>query len=278
MSGILFLNHNDFEVKKGDRGDMMTLKYEKHGLTLVLFYSKELPSCEYLMIRFKQLPGLINGCNFAMVNMNKNMELVNMSRNTIAPITYVPDLTLFVNGCPFIRYDGEQEIEAIRKFLEDIYEKIKKLQFTNTASSAPAHHPNRAAAMRPDQVEFNTPSPSSYGHTNTTSSMNQNQFYPQSAPPLATNPINYQNGSSQYMQQPQSSALGHPMTPAQFDRTFPQQGSQNPQQSIRVQDGYVSEKTRQPAIPAYTVGVPKSSDPKRSYKTFDSAYTTITHA
>jgi len=231
MSGILFLNHNDFEVKKGEKGDMMTLKYDKTGLTLVLFYSKELPTCEHLMIQFKQLPSKINGCNFAMVNMNKNMELVNMSRNTIAPITYVPDLTLFVNGCPFIRYDGEQEIEAIRKFLEEIYEKIKKLQFSQTQQPTTSPPPT-TPKISPDQVKFNQ-SPRQQPIPNQ-DPKSINQFY---------NPLQQQQQQQQYPPMQQQPILVTPVN-------------------------------QQPPIPAYTIGIPKSGDPKRSYKTFDNAYST----
>lgn len=241
MSGILFLNHGDFEIRKGDKGDMMTLKYDRTGLTLVLFYSKELPTCAHLMTRFKQLPSLINGCNFAMVNMNKNMELVQMSRNTIAPITYVPDLTLFVNGCPFIRYDGEQEIDAIRKFLEDIYEKIQKLQFSPAASSTPPSLPP-AHARTPDQVEFRSDPRSGHPLTQPI-----NQFYPPSG---ASAGFNEGMGAPPFQPQAQ-----HPASPRPSPPVPP-------------------APTPAPVIPAYTVGMPKSGDPKKSYKTFDTAYAT----
>lgn len=242
MSGILFLNHNDFEVKKGDRGDMMTLKFDKHGLTLVLFYSKELPSCEHLMTRFKQLPGLINGCNFAMVNMNKNMELVGMSRNTIAPITYVPDLTLFVNGCPFIRYDGEQEIHAIRKFLQDIYEKIQKLQFTSNPAPTPP-----------------TPSPppdhSSPGHP------------PRTPPPVVP------AGGSGFPPPSSASASAYQQHPQpHYKQQFPSPGASPHDPSPGPHQFSQPASNAPPPIPAYTVGMPKTGDPKRSYKTFDTAY------
>lgn len=147
MSGILFLNQNDFEIRTSTRGDMLALRYEKKGLCLVLFYSKELQKTDgdVLLNNFKTLPGIINGCSFAMVNMNMNIGLVDISKNTIAPITYVPDLVLFVNGCPFIRYDGNHNVEDICRFLEDVYNKIHKLQFTEEGSPVPAAQQSTAA-------------------------------------------------------------------------------------------------------------------------------------
>jgi len=152
MSGILFLNQNDFEIRKSTKGDMLALRYEKKGLCLVLFYSKELQktSCDLLLNNFKTLPGIINGCSFAMVNMNMNIGLVETSKNTIAPITYVPDLILFVNGCPFVRYDGNHNVDDICRFLEDVYNKIHKLQFTEEGSPiSKPDQPTRAAAGVP---------------------------------------------------------------------------------------------------------------------------------
>lgn len=149
MSGILFLNQNDFEIRKSTKGDMLALRYEKRGLCLVLFYSKELQktSCDLLLNNFKTLPGIINGCSFAMVNMNMNIGLVETSKNTIAPITYVPDLILFVNGCPFVRYDGNHNVEDICRFLEDVYNKIHKLQFTEEGSPIPNTKPEPTRAV-----------------------------------------------------------------------------------------------------------------------------------
>ena len=272
MSGIYFLNHTDFEVMKGDRGDMMSLKYDKNGLTLVLFYSKELPSCDFMMTRFKQLPGLMNGCNFAMVNMNKNMELVELSRNTIAPISYVPDLTLFVNGCPFIRYDGPQEIENICNFLRDIYEKIHKLQFSNknNSNSAPASVANLPpvpvpqqppqqqqqgiSSIRPEDVEFTSRNTNdTLSQMNNTSDLFQKQNY-HIRPPSTTDKMSSQK--NQFYNERVQPALPPGL------------------QNIQTQD--MLQSTSVDPVPAYTVGVPKmggGGNGKKNYMSFQSAYT-----
>lgn len=253
MNGIFFLNHTDFEVTKGERGDMMSLKYDKNGMTLVLFYSKELPTCEFLMTRFKQLPALMNGCNFAMVNMNKNMDLVEMSRNTIAPIAYVPDLTLFVNGCPFIRYDGPQEIENICQFLKDIYDKIHKLKFSQGTPSVPipVTPTTSPAGLRPQDVEFKNQVPMHI-------QKDPNAILMNTTSDLFTNKSN--SGVTNY--------AGHKN---QFynERVQPAipPGLQNPN---TAEDTLKSTSVL--PIPAYTVGVPKSNTDKRNYMSFTNAY------
>lgn len=134
MSGIHFLGHDDFIIKQGDKGLVLSLIYESKGLTLVLFYSTECPYCDSLIKIFKQIPQSVNGCQFAMVNVSRNMNLVEKSKNTIAPISYVPDLILYVNGSPYVRYDGPHHLDHIKDFIVDISLKIKKIAFMDLNS------------------------------------------------------------------------------------------------------------------------------------------------
>ena len=138
MSGILFLGNDDFQIRQGDQGMLLTLTYDSKGLTLVLFYSKECPYCDSLINKFKQLPNYVNGCQFAMVNVNRNMSVVERSKNTVAPITYVPDVILYVNGMPYIRYDGAHDIQHIKDFIVSIYQKIQKTAFIEKDGSPSA--------------------------------------------------------------------------------------------------------------------------------------------
>jgi hypothetical protein len=75
------------------------------------------------------LPSYVNGCKFAMVNVNRNMNIVERSKNTIAPITYVPDVILYINGSPYVRYDGPHDIDSMKNFIIDINLKLKKTVF-----------------------------------------------------------------------------------------------------------------------------------------------------
>ena len=148
MSGILFLGNDDFQIRQGDQGMLLTLTYDSKGLTLVLYYSKECPYCDSLINKFKQLPNYVNGCQFAMVNVNRNMSVVERSKNTVAPITYVPDVILYVNGMPYIRYDGPHDIQHIKEFIVSIYQKIQKTAFIDPQAEAPPPpHPQQQGSM-----------------------------------------------------------------------------------------------------------------------------------
>ena len=48
----------------------------------------------------------LTGCQFGMINVNKNKNIIRLSKQTISQITFVPYIILFINGKPFMRYDG----------------------------------------------------------------------------------------------------------------------------------------------------------------------------
>ena len=54
-----------------------------------------------------------------------------MSRNTIAPITVVPYILLFVNGRPYMRYQGPHAPAEIGRFIVEVAEKINNQSKTN---------------------------------------------------------------------------------------------------------------------------------------------------
>ena len=84
-----------------------------------------------LYLFFKQLPRYIQGCKFGMLNISKNHKLVEIAKNTIAPLEYVPYIILYTNGKPFMRYEGNPNIESIKQFILDVQKNLKhKEQFT----------------------------------------------------------------------------------------------------------------------------------------------------
>ena len=123
MSGLLFLQSADFAVQNGVKGDILCNSIR--GISLILFYSTKCEHCQTLIPIFKRLPGTIGGCQFGMINVTMERDVVRMSSQTIAPIKYVPLVILFVNGKPFIRYDGPHDENEIRKFLVEVTSKLQ---------------------------------------------------------------------------------------------------------------------------------------------------------
>lgn len=126
MSGLLFLNSDDFNVLNGEKGKILSTEIK--GFSLILFYSTQCVYCKKLIPIFKTLPGTIGGCQFGMINVSTNKKCVQMSRDTISPIEYVPYIVLFIDGRPFMRYNGPQDSNEIKRFIIEIANKIKNKQ------------------------------------------------------------------------------------------------------------------------------------------------------
>lgn len=126
MSGLLFLTAGDFSIQKGAKGNIMC--HEIPGFSLILFYSTHCVHCQTLIPIFKRLPGTIGGCQFGMINVSTNKHCVQISRNTIAPIKYVPYIVLYVNGKPFMVYKGPYDGNEIRRFVIEVANSIQKKQ------------------------------------------------------------------------------------------------------------------------------------------------------
>jgi hypothetical protein len=137
MSGLLFLQASDFSIQTGQKGDIVCNNIR--GISLILMYSVKCQYCQNLIPIFKRLPGTIGGCQFGMINVSTETDIVVMSKNSISPIKYVPLIVLYVNGKPFIRYDGPHTDHDIRTFL---FEVTSKIQAKEKFSSEKGANPN----------------------------------------------------------------------------------------------------------------------------------------
>ena len=123
MSALLFLVSDDFSVAKGQKGDILTQNIK--GYSVVLFYSTQCVHCQTLIPIFKSLPGTVANCQFAMINVSNQKNVVLMSRNTIAPITFVPYIVFYVNGKPFMKYNGPHDSNEIKRFIVEVSKNLQ---------------------------------------------------------------------------------------------------------------------------------------------------------
>jgi thiol-disulfide isomerase/thioredoxin len=130
MSGLLFLSSEDFSVTKGSKGNILC--HSIPGFSLILFYSTQCEHCQQLIPIFKKVPGTIGGCQFGMINVSSNKACVRMSKDTIAPIGYVPYIVLYIQGKPFMRYNGPHESNEIRRFVIEVANKVQSKQKFST--------------------------------------------------------------------------------------------------------------------------------------------------
>lgn len=142
MSNLLFLDRKHFRVVDGPNNNKL-LGMNVLGFSMVLFYSKKCSHCHTFIPIFKQIPKTISGCKFAMINVSNNPEVAKMSESTITPITYVPYIIFYINGKPFMRYDGPRTEQAIKNFIIEVSKKLKNKQYFSKIQNFTSSHPDQ---------------------------------------------------------------------------------------------------------------------------------------
>lgn len=135
MTGIYFLSTKDFNVKDSIDGKLLSLDADIKGINLVLFYSNECKYCDEVHNEFKKLPQHIFGCNFSMINLNQNPNVVSISKTTLTPLNYVPELILYIDNLPYTKYEGDVKVSEIQSFVREISNNLENHSFTSTNSS-----------------------------------------------------------------------------------------------------------------------------------------------
>jgi thioredoxin-like negative regulator of GroEL len=141
MSGLLFLTSDDFQLQQGVKGQILCNSIQ--GFSLVLFYSTQCEHCQELVPVFKSLPGTVGGCQFGMINVSQNKHSILMSRQTNTPIKVVPFIILYINGKPYMRYQGPNNAQEITRFIIEVSQKIQeKPKFINDQRSQKVENTN----------------------------------------------------------------------------------------------------------------------------------------
>ena len=125
-SGILFLTTEDFVLTKDAKGS--TLKNLINGFSLILFYSPQCPHSKNLLPIFKKLPNNVGGCQFGILNVSANKMIIEMSKNTLSCIKYVPLIILYIDGRPIMLYEGPADINEKKRFIVEVSKKIQNKQ------------------------------------------------------------------------------------------------------------------------------------------------------
>ena len=119
-----YLYPNDFVIAKGGRGPILCTQIR--GFSFLLFYSDNCAHSRQAFPIFKQLPLAVNNCVFGMHCIDRSREVIDLSRKTIEPITYVPYIALYYDGKPYARYEGPFQIDDMKRFIFDVSKKLNE--------------------------------------------------------------------------------------------------------------------------------------------------------
>jgi thiol-disulfide isomerase/thioredoxin len=122
MSSLLILTSDDFSVEKTEKGGVLCQCIP--NISMILFYSTKCEHCKTLLPIFKKMPGHVGGCQFGIINLSNNREVVKKSSESITPIEFVPYLVLYVDGKPYMRYNGPHDMNEISRFVMDVSKKV----------------------------------------------------------------------------------------------------------------------------------------------------------
>lgn len=124
---IVYLTSEDFYIpKKENPSDHVKLCIKLRGLSFIYFSSDNCKHCEDFLPVFRKLPTIIGGCHFGTINVSKNMNVVKASSKSTTPIKYVPYCIMYIDGVPFMRYDGNRDIRQIKTFVFEIAGRLQR--------------------------------------------------------------------------------------------------------------------------------------------------------
>jgi hypothetical protein len=126
MNGLLYLTSEDFTLTT--QKDKKLMAHSIKGYSLILFYSNGCQYCPESVDLFKRLPGAVSGCQFGILNVDNNKDFIQKSKDTISQITYVPYILLYIDGIPFMKYNGPPEITEISTFVLDVHKTLQQRQ------------------------------------------------------------------------------------------------------------------------------------------------------
>lgn len=166
------LTDRHFLVKKGSKGNNV-LYFSLNEISLVIFISQEYQNFTANLLN--KLSARIKGCNFYMVDVYKYPRIIDISKNTIMPITELPYIILYVNGYPFIKYREkldntfhpklENFLTKVLKYINENEHKLKDMQSRPTPYNVTCNDVMCYATseeLRNGQIDEAAPSTSQY--------------------------------------------------------------------------------------------------------------------
>jgi hypothetical protein len=130
MNNLIHLESDDFYTADGTKGKVLCCNVE--GICIVIFHADggKCSHCDDAIPEFKKAARMLGSVKFGLCNLNRNPDIIRLSKTTIAPLEYVPYVILYVNGRPFLRYEGDRTAEDIAEFLQEVMARLQtKKQF-----------------------------------------------------------------------------------------------------------------------------------------------------
>lgn len=249
----MYLGEQEFYVDKGTKGPVICCTMK--GIVFVMFHANPqvCQFCDLAKPEFMQLAQIIPGAKFGLCNLSQYPGLVQMSYKTITPLNKVPLFILFVNGRPFMNYEGQKQIKPFAEFMQQALARLQSQQVFSsggaetTASAEELERTPHGLAYDYDYVTISNPN--SMGGVTCTE---EGVCYLTSKEALgSTEPPKPQQQQPQ-MQQYQQQRPYFPQQQQQPPMYQQQQFMQQQQQPMFQQQPYYPQQQRMPTGNMYT--------------------------
>jgi len=118
---FIYLSNRDFVIGQGAKGPVIRAEGLK-GFFLVAFIADNCVHCENLLETMSEIHESVPHCNLSILNFSEgaNIEVAKKSQKTILPIKSTPVIVMYVDGKPFMRYDGARTANGLIRFVDDV--------------------------------------------------------------------------------------------------------------------------------------------------------------
>lgn len=112
---IVFLPETSFSLDSANN-----LNVDIPGFSIVLFFSTRCKHCSSMQQTFIQTNMVIDGCTFAMCNVEEEKGLIGMCSKSNCAITYVPYIVFFANKKAYMVYGGGATNTELVEFIVEV--------------------------------------------------------------------------------------------------------------------------------------------------------------
>jgi thioredoxin-like negative regulator of GroEL len=114
-----FCNSDDFTVSNINNNKTLTMTNSK-GFDVALFYSTQCQHCKNFIDIFKDASGRTANCEFTLVNLDKNKDLIHKCKGTTTEIEFVPTTIFFAENKPYMTYGGPANTSKFLDFIKEV--------------------------------------------------------------------------------------------------------------------------------------------------------------
>lgn len=126
---VYVLFDDNFKLVLSSSGKKL-LCTEINNISLILFYAHDSANSKSLIELFRVLDEQLEGndLSLGMCNLRRCTATLKLSRESTTVFASVPYILCYVNGKPFKKYEGEQSVRELSKFIQQVHSDVARFK------------------------------------------------------------------------------------------------------------------------------------------------------